>query len=256
MSPVLPNGRGGERFGAENNDYYAELRGQVNGAASRRRGRRCGSPASSLVPGPVEQRFLHLHGAVRHRCTTCSCSPTRTTRASTRPTQLDLRRRSTPAPTSRRSTLPATAPRCGTSTPRECHTTWVYSATTTRSSGTSATTASPKTRRTSSSPTPFGQLPDIGVAERQQFLTMAVRDYLNEGGKLVHAGETSQHSGLAGIGDVVGGLFYGLNGDPTAECVVADVPRLSSRTACSWPMTSGSTTSVRSPAPTPRIRSV
>ena len=30
--------------------------------------------------------------------------------------------------------------------------------------------------------TPFGELPDIAVAERQQYLTMAVRDYLNEGG--------------------------------------------------------------------------
>ena len=46
---------------------------------------------------------------------------------------------------------------------------------------------------------------------------MAVRDYLNEGGKLVHAGETAQYQGLAGISDVVGGLYYGLNGDPAAD---------------------------------------
>jgi hypothetical protein len=72
--------------------------------------------------------------------------------------------------------------------------------------------------------TPFGELPDIGVAERQQYLTMAVRDYLNDGGKLVHAGETAQYQGLPGIGDAVGGLFYGLNGDETAECVVTTVP--------------------------------
>ena len=71
--------------------------------------------------------------------------------------------------------------------------------------------------------TPFGDLPDIGVAERAQYLTLAVRDFLNEGGKLVHAGETAQYSGLPGIGDAVGGLFYGLNGDPTAECVVRTV---------------------------------
>ena len=56
--------------------------------------------------------------------------------------------------------------------------------------------------------TPFGQLPDIGVAERQQYLTIAVRDYLNEGGKLIHAGETAQYQGLPGISDVVGGLYY------------------------------------------------
>ena len=48
----------------------------------------------------------------------------------------------------------------------------------------------------------------------QQYPTMAVRDYLNGGGKLVHAGETAQYSGLPGISDAVGGLFYGLNGDP------------------------------------------
>jgi Immune inhibitor A peptidase M6 len=72
--------------------------------------------------------------------------------------------------------------------------------------------------------TPFGQLPDIGVAEREQYLTMAVRDYLNDGGKLVHAGETAQYQGLPGIGDAVGGLFYGLNGDETAECVVTTIP--------------------------------
>ena len=56
-------------------------------------------------------------------------------------------------------------------------------------------------------------MPDIGVAERQQYLTMSVRDYLNEGGKLVHAGETAQYSGLIGISDIVGGLYYALNGD-------------------------------------------
>ncbi len=71
--------------------------------------------------------------------------------------------------------------------------------------------------------TPFGELPDIGVAERQQYLTMAVRDYLNDGGKLIHAGETAQYSGLPGIGDAVGGLFYASNGDETSECVVHTV---------------------------------
>ena len=31
--------------------------------------------------------------------------------------------------------------------------------------------------------TPLGDLPELAVAERQQYLTMAVRDFLNEGGK-------------------------------------------------------------------------
>lgn len=70
--------------------------------------------------------------------------------------------------------------------------------------------------------TPFGPLPDVSVAEGAQDLTIAVRDYLNEGGKLVHAGETAQYQGLPGISDAVGGLYYGLNGDPVAECVVED----------------------------------
>lgn len=72
--------------------------------------------------------------------------------------------------------------------------------------------------------TPFGNLPDISVAERQHYLTLAVRDYLNAGGKLVHAGETAQYQGLPGISDAVGGLYYGLNGDPTAECAIAPRP--------------------------------
>lgn len=68
--------------------------------------------------------------------------------------------------------------------------------------------------------TPLGDLPDVSVAEREQYLTIAVRDFLNEGGKLIHAGETAQFEGLPGISDAVGGLYYGLNGDPSAECVV------------------------------------
>lgn len=40
--------------------------------------------------------------------------------------------------------------------------------------------------------TPIGELPDLAVAERQQYLTLAVRDFLNESGKLVHAGESLQ----------------------------------------------------------------
>ena len=72
--------------------------------------------------------------------------------------------------------------------------------------------------------TSFGHLPDMSVAERQQYLTIAVRDYLNEGGKLIHAGETAQYQGVAGISDAVGGLYYGLNGDPEAECVISPGP--------------------------------
>ena len=72
--------------------------------------------------------------------------------------------------------------------------------------------------------TPLGNLPDMAVAERQQHLTMAVRDYLNAGGKLIHAGESAQHQGLEGFSTAVGGLYYGLNGDETADCVIQAQP--------------------------------
>ncbi len=77
--------------------------------------------------------------------------------------------------------------------------------------------------------TPIGDLRDVSVAERAQQLTLAVRDYLNSGGKLIHAGETAQYQGLPGVSTAVGGLYYGLNGDPSAECVVT--PRPTSPTA-------------------------
>ena len=83
----------------------------------------------------------------------------------------------------------------------------------------------------------FGPLPDIAVAERQQFLTLAVRDYLNEGGKLVQAGETSQYQGV--IGRSLGGIYYGLDG---AIDRPARSPATSSPTAGSSPTTSPSTT--------------
>lgn len=64
----------------------------------------------------------------------------------------------------------------------------------------------------------FGPQPDLSVAERQQYLTMAVRDFLNEGGKLALAGETVGYYGqLAGA---LGGIYYGLDGAPDEQCVV------------------------------------
>ncbi len=67
-----------------------------------------------------------------------------------------------------------------------------------------------------------GQFRDVAVAERQQYLTLRVRDYLNDGGKLIHAGETAQYEGnpAVGVNQLVGGLYYATNGDETSECVV------------------------------------
>ena len=62
----------------------------------------------------------------------------------------------------------------------------------------------------------------MAVAERQQYLTMAVRDHLNAGGKLVHAGETAQTDSLLDdlFGRILGGLYYGLDGFPEQHCFV------------------------------------
>lgn len=63
---------------------------------------------------------------------------------------------------------------------------------------------------------------DLAVAERQQYLTLSVRDYLNEGGKLLHTGETSAYYGR--FGSQLGGIYYGLDGAPEQECVVTEDP--------------------------------
>ncbi|WP_111767318.1 M14 family metallopeptidase [Nakamurella deserti] len=60
--------------------------------------------------------------------------------------------------------------------------------------------------------------PDAAVAERQQYLTLAVRDHLNAGGKLAFSGETAAYYGpLAGD---FGGLLYGLDGAPDQDCAI------------------------------------
>ena len=59
---------------------------------------------------------------------------------------------------------------------------------------------------------------DAAVAERQQYLTIAVRDYLNEGGKLALTGETTAYYGQ--LGTSLGGIYYGLDGAPDQDCEV------------------------------------
>ena len=68
--------------------------------------------------------------------------------------------------------------------------------------------------------TPNGPFPDVSVAEVQQFTTIAIRDYLNEGGKVAQSGEYTAYFGeLAGA---LGGAYYALNGDTSADCVVTE----------------------------------
>ncbi|HYO38087.1 MAG TPA: M14 family zinc carboxypeptidase [Nocardioidaceae bacterium] len=59
---------------------------------------------------------------------------------------------------------------------------------------------------------------DAAVAGRQQYLTLSVRDHLNEHGKLLHTGETAGYFGT--FGSTVGGIYYGLDGAPAEDCVV------------------------------------
>ncbi|AWB96350.1 zinc carboxypeptidase [Agromyces badenianii] len=65
-----------------------------------------------------------------------------------------------------------------------------------------------------------GALPDLSVAERTQYLTIAVRDFLNEGGKLAYTGETTGYYGV--LAGTLGGLYYGLNGAPEQPCAVTE----------------------------------
>ncbi|GAB2824100.1 M14 family metallopeptidase [Actinoallomurus bryophytorum] len=61
--------------------------------------------------------------------------------------------------------------------------------------------------------------PDSQIADREVATTLAVRDYLNEGGKLIYTGETTGYDGpLAGSNG--GGIYYGLKGHPERPCVV------------------------------------
>ena len=66
----------------------------------------------------------------------------------------------------------------------------------------------------------FGPLEDLAVAEKEQYLTLAVRDYLNEGGKLLQTGETTGYFGQ--LGGSLGGIYYGLDGAPEEDCVVTE----------------------------------
>ena len=65
-------------------------------------------------------------------------------------------------------------------------------------------------------------LPNLAVAERQQYLTLAVRDFLNEGGKVAYDGETTAYYGLGASN--FGGIWYGLDGAPEEDCVVTSDP--------------------------------
>jgi hypothetical protein len=66
--------------------------------------------------------------------------------------------------------------------------------------------------------TPSGPLADAAVAGRAHALTISVRDYLNEGGRLLHTGETTAYYGA--LGSTVGGIYWGLDDAPEQDCVI------------------------------------
>ncbi|TDD95465.1 M14 family metallopeptidase [Actinomadura rubrisoli] len=67
--------------------------------------------------------------------------------------------------------------------------------------------------------THLGDAPDSQIADREKDLVLNIRSYLNEGGKLLHTGETTGYYGpLARLNG--GGIYYGLKGHPEKPCVV------------------------------------
>lgn len=66
----------------------------------------------------------------------------------------------------------------------------------------------------------IGDAPDSQVADREKDLVLSVRSYLNEGGKLLHTGETTGCYGpISRLNG--GGIYYGLKGHPEKPCVVS-----------------------------------
>ena len=66
----------------------------------------------------------------------------------------------------------------------------------------------------------IGPLPDSQVADRAKDLMLNVRSYINEGGKLLHAGETASYFGpLRGANG--GGIYYGIKGHPERPCFIS-----------------------------------
>ena len=66
----------------------------------------------------------------------------------------------------------------------------------------------------------IGPFPDSQVADRALDVMLNVRSYLNEGGKLLHTGETTSYFGpLRGANG--GGIYYGLKGHPEQPCFLS-----------------------------------
>ena len=204
--------KGGERYGHENKRYYAEFRGEVRRARRRpREGVVLRRRASTGRTGPrCRERAVHLHRQADTGAKVLVLANEDYTGYNPDEPPYNGAPRISPR-TWTRSRPRATAWTSGTSTSRACRTTSACSATTRRSSGTRATTTTPRTRGlfidtaggTASCPT--------SACRRQQYLTIAVRDSSTGAASSSH-GRAAQDYGL--LDPLLGGLFYGLNGDP------------------------------------------
>ncbi len=210
---------GGERYGAENNDYYAELRGQVQGAAA-------GDTVEVWFQGRTTSP-LRLVGSEHFTYTVASdtghralvianedytgVNPTYPPSV-TGPKYLDEHVAALAAAGMQADTWDVDAQGVPHDLGVLAHydlVLWYL--------GDNRLTQDPEDEFIDF----FGdEVPDIAVAERQQYLTMSVRDYLNEGGKLIHDGETTAYYGL--LANDLGGIFYGLDGAPEQECVLTE----------------------------------
>ncbi|HEU5159498.1 MAG TPA: M14 family zinc carboxypeptidase [Streptosporangiaceae bacterium] len=64
-----------------------------------------------------------------------------------------------------------------------------------------------------------GTMPDAQVADREKDLVLNIRSYLNEGGKLLYTGETADYFGPLYRANG-GGIYFGLKGHPERPCAV------------------------------------
>ena len=241
---VVPEWEGGERYGDERDLYYAEYRGTVRGArpgdtvevwftaVDRRRGHRARASTSPTRWPPTaaptcscRQRGLHrrqpdLPGRARPRRSTLDeyVAALDANGVSVRHVG---RRRPGRAPPPRRA-RPLRRRGLGP--------------------GDNRLTQDPEDELTDTFL--FGPLPDLAVAERQQYLTLAVRDYLNEGGKLSTPARRTRLLRPARRLD----RRHLLRARRRSRGRTASSPRTSSATACCWPTTSPSTTWAPSPA--------
>lgn len=67
--------------------------------------------------------------------------------------------------------------------------------------------------------TVFGPFPDSQVADRALNLVQSVRSYINEGGRLLHTGETTGYFGPL-VNANGGGIYFGAKGHTERPCVV------------------------------------